>query len=84
MTETEIRERVFGILRRIAPEADLESLDPTADLRAALDIDSFDYLQLMIGLNQSLGVNIPESDYPQLTTLAGLIRYLSGKDSHPH
>ena len=76
MTEAEIRDAVLKVLRKIAPEADLQALDPVQDLRAALDIDSFDYLQLMIGLHQSLGVNIPESDYPQLSTLAGIIQYL--------
>ena len=76
MTEAEVRDAVLKVLRKIAPEADLQALDPIQDLRAALDIDSFDYLQLMIGLHQSLGVNIPESDYPQLSTLAGIIQYL--------
>ena len=76
MTEAEVRDAVLKVLRKIAPEADLQALDPVQDLRAVLDIDSFDYLQLMIGLHQSLGVNIPESDYPQLSTLAGIIQYL--------
>ena len=79
MTEAEIRNAVLKLLRRIAPEADLQSLNPTQDLRQALDIDSFDYLQLMIGLHESLAVEIPESDYPQLATLAGIIQYLATK-----
>jgi acyl carrier protein len=81
MTEAEIRDAVVKVLRRIAPEADPQTLDPAQDLRQALDIDSFDYLQFMIGLHQSLGVEIPESDYPQLNTLAGIIRYLGTKRS---
>jgi acyl carrier protein len=76
MTEAEVKDWVFKILRRIAPEANLLALDPAQDLRAALDIDSFDYLQLMIGLHQSLGISIPESDYPKLSTLAGIIQYV--------
>jgi acyl carrier protein len=79
MTEAEIRDNVYAVLRRIAPEADPQVLQPTQDLRQALDIDSFDYLQLMIGLHERLGVEIPEADYPQLSTIAGMIQYLSGK-----
>ncbi len=79
MTEAEIRDAVFKVLRRIAPEADLQTLNPTQNLRQVLDIDSFDYLQLMIGLHESLAVEIPESDYPQLSTLAGIIQYLLTK-----
>jgi len=79
MTESEIREAVFKVLRKIAPEANLHTLDPNQNLREALDIDSFDYLQFMIGLHETLAVDIPESDYPQLATLAGILRYLSAK-----
>ncbi|MBI2819376.1 MAG: acyl carrier protein [Acidobacteria bacterium] len=79
MTESEIRETVFKVLGKIAPEADLHTLDPNQNLREALDIDSFDYLQFMIALHENLAVDIPESDYPQLATLAGILRYLSAK-----
>ena len=79
MTESEITAAVFEVLRKIAPEADLHSLDPNQSLREALDIDSFDYLQFMIGMHEKLAVDIPESDYPQLATLAGILRYLSVK-----
>jgi len=79
MTESEIREAVFKVLRKIAPEANLHTLDPNQNLREVLDIDSFDYLQFMIGLHETLAVDIPESDYPQLATLAGILRYLSAK-----
>lgn len=79
MTESEIREAIFKILHKIAPEANLHTLDPNQNLRETLDIDSFDYLQFMIGLHETLAVDIPESDYPQLATLAGILRYLSAK-----
>jgi len=46
-------------------------------MREALDIDSFDHLNFLIGLNEELGVDIPEGDYGQLTTLADVMRYLS-------
>lgn len=79
MSETEIRQAIFEALRKIAPEADLEQVQPNENLREALDIDSFDFLNFLIGLHQRLGVDIPESDYGKLTTLADLIRYIAAR-----
>jgi acyl carrier protein len=81
MTETEIRSAIFDALRKIAPEADPQTMGPDANLREALDIDSFDFLNLLIGLHERLGVEIPESDYGRLTTLSALVQYLSQKGS---
>lgn len=77
MNQPEIRETIARILRQIAPEASLDQVGPDENLREALDIDSFDYLNLMIGLHKELKVEIPESDYPKLITLASLMNYLS-------
>jgi acyl carrier protein len=79
MTETQITQVIFKLLRRIAPEADPGSLTPDENLRRALDIDSFDALNFFIGLHEELGVNIPEADYGQLNTLAEMLRYLSAR-----
>jgi len=81
MTETEIRRQVFDILHRIAPEADLDKLDPAEDLRGALDIDSFDFLNVIVGLNEKFGVNIPETEYRQISTLKAMTEYLKKKVS---
>jgi acyl carrier protein len=79
MTEAQIREVIFKVLGRIAPEADLGGLDPDANLREALDIDSFDHLNLLVGLDEELGIDIPEADYGQLATLTHLTRYLASR-----
>ena len=79
MTEPEIKEAVFKVLGKIAPEADLLTIGPDENLREVLDIDSFDFLQFIIRLHESLGIQIPESDYPQLTTLGGILHYLAIK-----
>jgi len=78
MTESEIRQAISQALRKIAPEADLDQVGPNENLREALDIDSFDFLNFLIGLHQRLGVEIPEADYGKLTTLSDLVRYLTG------
>jgi acyl carrier protein len=79
MTETQLKATIFKVLGQIAPEADLSTLGPNENVRETLDIDSFDHLNFLIGLNAALGVEIPESDYGQLTTLADIIRYLAAR-----
>lgn len=79
MTETEIKQAIFDALRQIAPEVQAEQVRPDENLREALDIDSFDFLNLLIRLHQQLDIDIPESDYGQLNTLSNLARYLSSR-----
>lgn len=79
MNEAQIRAAIFDVLAGIAPEADPTALDPGADLRQALDIDSFDFLQLLMRLHERLGIDIPEQDYGRLRTLEQAVSYLSGK-----
>ena len=79
MTAAQLTETIFKVLGQIAPEADLSTLAPDENVREALDIDSFDHLNFLIGLNEALGVEIPEADYGQLTTLAGIVSYLSAR-----
>jgi len=79
MTQTEIRQTIFEALRKIAPESEPQQVGPNENLREALDIDSFDFLNFLIGLHQRLGVEIPEADYGKLTTLADLIRYIEAR-----
>ena len=79
MTETELKSLIVTALRRIAPESDPTSLRPDQNIRAALDIDSFDFLSLLIALHDKTGVEIPEADYGKLVTLDGMVRYLAAK-----
>jgi len=79
MMESEIRQAVFDAVHQIAPEADPRKISPDESLRESLDIDSFDFLNVLIGLHERLGIEIPEADYSQLATLSGLVQYLSRK-----
>lgn len=75
-TEREITAAVFAALRRVAPDCDPTTLQPTENIREALEIDSYDFLQLLIALNKQLGVDVPEADYGKLQTLTDLTAYL--------
>jgi len=77
MSPDQIRQIIFRLLKRIAPESEPSELAPDENIRRALDIDSFDALNFFIQLHDELGVTIPESDYGQLNTLEEIVHYLS-------
>lgn len=76
-TETQIKDTIFHLLSNIAPEADLNQLKGDEEIRETLGIDSYDFLNFMIGLNDAYGVEIPETDYGKLNTLNEIITYLT-------
>jgi acyl carrier protein len=79
MSDPNIRKVVQDELNNIAPEVDISTVDPAADLREALDIDSMDFLNFISAIHRRLGVDIPERDYPKLITLDGAVAYLKAK-----
>jgi acyl carrier protein len=76
MTEAEARALIYDILSGIAPEADPATVSGGEDLREALDLDSMDFMNFVVGLHERIGIDIPEADYPRLRTLDGAIAYL--------
>jgi acyl carrier protein len=66
-----------SLLHRIAPEVDLEEVDPDAPLQEEMDLDSMDFLNLVAALHDETGIEVPERDYPLLSTVAGFVAYLS-------
>ncbi len=83
MTPDDIRQAVLEALTRIAPEIDPASIEPDAGLRDQLDLDSMDFLNFALALHGRLGVDIPEIDYPRLSTLNGAVAYLAAKTGVP-
>jgi len=79
MNRDEARTAVLTALSRIAPEADLEALDPGADLRTEIDLDSMDFLGLVESLAETTGVDIPEADYHDVRSLDGLVVYVAAR-----
>jgi len=76
MTDAELKTLVMDTILEIAPEADFDTLDPDDGLREQLDLDSMDFLNVVIGLHEALGIDIPEADYPKLFTLNDAVAYL--------
>lgn len=79
MNQAEIKATILRILGEIATEADLTHLRPDVSFRDQLDLDSMDFLNFVIALDEELDIRIPESDYPKLSSLAGCVELLSAR-----
>lgn len=76
MDDAQLRREVLEALQGIAPEVEPDTLRGDRPLRDEVDLDSMDWLRFLAALHHRLGVNIPEADYQQLTTLDVLLAYL--------
>lgn len=76
MTKDEIRATVLRLLGEIAPEADLSLIRPDVSFRDQLDLDSMDLLNFVVAIDEALHIQIPEADYPKLSTLDRCVEYL--------
>ena len=79
MTREEIGQAIIDIIMDIVPDEDCSDLDPVKELRDQLDLDSMDFLDIVMELRKQYGVEVPENDYPQLATLNSCIDYLEPK-----
>jgi acyl carrier protein len=76
MTRDEIRATLASVLQRVAPEVDPQALRGDLPLRDQIDLDSMDVLNVMIGLSERLGIEVPEADYGEFSTLDEAVNYL--------
>lgn len=78
MNETDIRQIVAAALEEVAPGSDVDEIDPDEDFVYELDVDSMDFLNFVIAVHEKTGVEIPERDYPKLSSLNKAVAYLQG------
>lgn len=81
MTDENLRKTVLRVLTDVAPDIEPGEVDPEKNFRDQFDFDSMDFLNFAIGLHEALGVDIPETDYPLLSSLNGTVRYLKKRCS---
>lgn len=77
--EDAVTRALVGVLSRIAPEVDPDSIDRDEPLQRALDIDSYDFLKLLVAVRDELGVTVDEADYDKVRTFGELVRFLAKK-----
>ena len=76
MKKREIEKIVFHLLLEIAPEVDPEELEMDDNIQEVLGIDSFDFLQFIVKLEEEFKIKTPEEDYGKIRTLGTLIPYI--------
>ena len=77
MTSEEIRGVVLDILTNIAPDEDLSDLDDGQPFRDQMELDSMDFLDIVMELRKQYRVQIPEEDYENLITMSSTVTYLT-------
>jgi len=79
MTKEDIKKVVLDIISEIAPDEDLSNVHPGVRLREQLDLDSMDFLDIVMELRKKHGIEVPEEDYQQLASLDSCADYLTPK-----
>ena len=76
MIKEDVHQAVVDIIQEILPDDDMSSVDPDLPLRDQLELDSMDFLDIVMELRKRYSVEVPESDYMELNTLSSTIKYL--------
>jgi len=79
MTNEEIVIAIKDIITTIAPDEDLSALELDVRLRDQIELDSMDFLDIVMELRKRYSVQVPEEDYMELATLQGCVDYLAPK-----
>jgi acyl carrier protein len=81
LTDQGARDAVADAVLEIVPDAELDTLGEDEPMRDAFELDSMDFLTFVETLSTRTGVRIEESDYPQLTTMADCVAFLTRHDA---
>ncbi len=76
MTRDEIAIAIKDIIQTIAPDEEVADLNPAERLRDQIELDSMDFLDIVMELRKLYGVQVPEEDYKELASLDGCVNYL--------
>jgi len=79
MTEDQVKQIVIDIIKEIAPDEDTTDIKSEVALREQMDLDSMDFLDIVMELRKQHGIEVPEADYPQLASLESCATYLTPK-----
>ena len=75
MSRDELKEEIIKQILIIAPEIEEDEIEDDENIQTSLEIDSFDFLKILTALNESLGVEVPESDYAKVLSLNAMVEY---------
>jgi len=78
-TKQALQAVICRIILDIAPDANIESLDPDEDFREELDLDSIDFMKLLEAISLETGITISESDYDKVRSVYSMVDYIASK-----
>jgi acyl carrier protein len=76
MKAEKIRAMILEVIHEIVPDEDLSNLKPDVRIRDQIEMDSMDFLDIIMELRKRYGITVPEDDYIKLSTLDGSVAYL--------
>ncbi|MEE8269033.1 MAG: acyl carrier protein [Nitrospinaceae bacterium] len=76
MTREQVRQAILNIISDIAPDEDLGAVKDEEKLRDQFDLDSMDFLDIVMELRKRFNLEVPEKDYQELVTVASCVEYL--------
>lgn len=79
MSKDEVQDYILKLLKRVAPEVKLDRLRLDRHLKKEIDLDSLDFLKMMVMIEKEKGYSVPETDYHLLFTINGMVSYFEGK-----
>ena len=77
MKPAEIRDEILDILENIAPDEDLSDLQDELAFVDQLELDSMDFLDIVMELRKRHRIQIPEEDYGKLASMASTVEFLT-------
>jgi acyl carrier protein len=77
-----VRTAVLNIIADIAMDEDTSNLKDDVALREQLDLDSMDFLDIVMELKKKYKIEVPQEDFPKLATLNSCVDYLTPKFIH--
>ena len=79
MTKEETKQVVIDIIADVAPDEDLSNVKADVRLRDQLELDSMDFLDIVMELRKRHNIEVPEAEYPELASLDSCAEYLTPK-----
>ncbi len=76
MTREQVRQAILDIISDIAPDEDLGSINDDENLREQFDLDSMDFLDIVMELRKRFNLEVPEQDYQELVSMTSCVKYL--------
>ena len=79
MNAAEIRTEILDILENIAPDEDLTDLKDEVAFREQLELDSMDFLDIVMELRKRYRVQVEEDEYEHLVSMRKTVDFLAPK-----